>query len=176
MPGFNISSGFQNQKNSVSEPRRKHRWIMETLGPLTPTEALYLQKASRPSFKYDEVEMHHDQEKAYFAGKQEWEAMALGWYDIEQDPDVSEAVAKWLNIITTNFLNVGNLTGVALPSAYKKEAKLSMTSGEQGSVNESWTLYNCWPSTTNWGDLDYTTSDIAMIEMTLRFDRAVRTL
>jgi len=42
----------------------------------------------------------------------------------------------------------------------------------EGNALEEWTIENCWPQTVNWGDLDYTSSDTADIEMTLRYDRA----
>jgi len=36
--------------------------------------------------------MHHNQEVAKFAGKQEWDPVNLVWYDVEQNPDVSKGI------------------------------------------------------------------------------------
>ena len=81
MPGFNINpfgGGYSGvgPSNTV-EVRRKHRWVFETLGrgtgQFSQAELLILQSASRPSFKFEEPEMHHNQEVARFAGKQDWD-------------------------------------------------------------------------------------------------------
>ena len=171
MPGFNIEGAWSEGPSAVTELRRKHRWLftVAALGNQQSNRAtLYLQKAARPSYKLEPVEMHHDQERAYFAGKTEWDPITLEFYDAQQDPDVSKFVWDWVNIVS----DISGVT-VAIPSAYKKKGQLEMRDGA-GSVTEKWTLWNCWPHETNWNDLDYTTSDIALITVNFRFDRAKR--
>ena len=85
MPGFNVQGGTTTgrDKNNRAEFRRKHRWRVTAHTGFT-TQAqdwLYLQKAARPSFKYLEAEVHHDQEVAFFAGKQTWNEITLVFYD-----------------------------------------------------------------------------------------------
>jgi hypothetical protein len=177
MPGFNIGGGRDgNEPSNVAETRRKHRWLFEVVGPIQREALLFLQKASRPNFKYEEAIMHHDQEQAYFAGKQSWEPITLSWYDAEQNPDVSKQLHNWIVTVTTGGLGAGGgAVTVAVPSAYKKEAKLSMTNGA-GAPTETWTLKGVWPQQTNWGDLDYTNTEIQLVEVTMRFDRAIKDL
>lgn len=174
MPGFNIEGAWAEGPNAVSEVRRKHRWLFTIAG--IPDQqrnraTLYLQKAARPSVKFEPVEMHHDQEKAYFAGKTEWEAITLEFYDAEQDPDVSQWVWDW----ACGPQGVVNITAVtvAVPSSYKKKSQLEMRDGA-GATTETWTLWNSWPTETNWNELDYTISDIAMVTVVIRYDRAKR--
>ena len=167
MPGFNIN-GQGNGPAANLETRRKHRWNFATLGNIGQTALLVLQSAQRPNFKFEEPEMHHNQEVAYFAGKQSWEPITLTWYDVEQDPDISSTIYQWLNTVVT--ITSAN---VAPPSQYKKQASLQMVDG-QGASNETWSIYNCWPKEVNWQDLDYTVTDIATIEAQMRFDRAMR--
>jgi len=175
MPGFNIGGGGGgNEPSNLTETRRKHRWVFAVLQPLQHEALLFLQKASRPQFKYEEAVMHHDQEQAYFAGKQSWEPITLTFYDAEQDPNVSEQMHKWITTVTTSGLGGSGPVTVAVPSAYKKEASLTMTKGD-GSVSERWTLKGVWPQQTNWQDLDYTNTEIQLVEVTMRFDRAIRT-
>lgn len=174
MPGFNIGGGGSNEPNNVTETRRKHRWVFRTLEPLPTDTLVFLQKAQRPNFKYEEAIMHHDQEQAYFAGKQSWEPINLAWYDAEQSPNVSEAIFNWVTTVTTGGLGQGGgAVTVAAPRDYKKEAKLEMTDG-RGEPNESWTMKGCWPAQTNWQDLDYTNTEIQLVEVTMRYDRATR--
>jgi hypothetical protein len=174
MPGFNIGGGGgANEPSNVAETRRKHRWLFETLPPLQQNVRLFLQKASRPNFKYEEAIMHHDQEQAYFAGKQSWEPITLTWYDAEQDPDVADEMMNWVKTVTTGGLGPPAQITVAPPNAYKTQAELTMTDGA-GQPTERWELKGCWPQQSNWGDLDYTNSEIQLIEVTMRYDRAVK--
>lgn len=178
MPGFNIGGGSApNQKSNVAEPRRKHRWAVTQLSSgngaqvIAQGELVYLQKAARPNFKYDTPEMHHDQEEAWFAGKQHWEPITWTFYDVE-DPDLSERMRAWCQTITQNFNDIGAPTTVALPSDYKGRAVTTMYGGG-GGVSEEWVMWGVWPEATNWGDLDYTSTDLQLIEVTVRLDRAV---
>lgn len=179
MPGFNFDgTASERQKNYVAEPRRKHRWIVSALQSgegqtiLEPGELIYLQKAARPNFKYDAKEMHHDQEEAWFAGKQHWETMEWVFYDIQWPVDISEKIRGWFQTVTTNFNNPERETAVAMPRAYKGTATIDYYGGG-GTKNETWRLIGAWPENCNWGDLDYTTSDLQLITATIRYDRAV---
>lgn len=177
IPGFNIQTDSPNQKFALAEPRRKHRWAITAItnasGDVIPAgECVYLEKAARPQFKYDQAEMHHDQEVAYFAGKQSWEPITLSWYDIETPVDVSTKVATWIQSITKNFFNIGDVTRVAVPSDYKSTVKIQVRDGD-GVPTETWIIYNAWPESSNWGELDYTSSEILRIEVSMRYDRAV---
>jgi hypothetical protein len=171
MPGFNISSqagaGGDGPSNTV-ETRRKHRWIFQTIGSaLERTILIHLQKANRPSFALEEPEMHHDQEQVYFAGKQTWEPVDMAWYDVTE-PDVSEAIWNWLN-------SVVQVPGalVAAPSDYKVDATLAMIDNT-GAPEETWKMFGCWPKEVNWGELNYTDTELQLVEVKMRYDRANR--
>ena len=175
MPGFNINGNGGQNGNTPShtvEVRRKHRWFFETLGrgngTWNQTELLMLQSASRPSFKFEEPEMHHNQEVVRFAGKQNWDPVTLVWYDGEQTPDISRGVYHWLETV----VNMESIQ-VAHPRNYKRQASLAVIDGT-GQPNERWTMYGTWPSAVNWQDLDYASTDLLTCEATLRYDRAVR--
>ncbi len=173
MPGFNIGGGSSGrQKSNTAEPRRKHRWLVTKLGDvLEGGDLVYLQKSARPNFKYEEPEMHHDQEVSYFAGKQSWEPITFTFYDIEQPRDVSAKLYQWVTTITSSFQNAGAETAVEVPGDYKVEATVQMTDGK-GRASETWQLYGAWPKETNWNDLDYTNTEIQLVEVVVRFDKA----
>jgi hypothetical protein len=175
MPGFNVApfgGALPGGPANNIETRRQNRWIFESLGrgagAWTTTELLLLESASRPKFEFEEVEMHHNQETAYFAGKHKFQPMKMRWYDAEQDPDVSKGVYHWIETV----LDIGDQL-VAHPRFYKREGSLRMLDGT-GQPNEVWSMMGCWPKDCDWGDLDYTSSKICMIECTMRYDRAVR--
>lgn len=177
MPGFNIQpfgGGYSSQgPSNTLEIRRKHRWVFETLGRGTGTfsqaELLVLQNASRPSFKFEEPEMHHNQEVVRFAGKQDWDPITMIWYDSEQNPDISRGIYHWLETV----VNMQQLS-VAHPRYYKRTASLVMLDGS-GQTNEQWQMHGTWPQAVNWQELDYTSTDLMTCEATMRYDRAVRT-
>jgi hypothetical protein len=174
MPGFNIEGAWAEGPSNVQELRRKHRWTF-TIAAVDAADqnraTLYLQKATRPMVKFEEVEMHHDQERAYYAGRTEWDPITLEFYDAEQPIDTSNFVYEWVNrvsdIMAVTVAEPGGGDG------YKKDSTLEMYNGV-GEVNEAWTMFGCWPQETNWNDLDYSVSDIAMCTVKMRFDRAFR--
>jgi hypothetical protein len=176
MPGFAINDigGYSaDAPTNVVEPRRKHRWVFQTIISsnfnVPANILLVLKEASRPNFTFDEPDMHHNQEQVYFAGKHKWDPCKMVWYDIEQDRDSSKKMWEWVQSVC-QF--AGNLP-VFLPSEYKGNANLSMIDG-RGETNEEWDMYGTWPQNVNWQSLDYSTSDLCQIEVNMRFDRAMK--
>lgn len=173
MPGFRYeeSQETDQNKNAKVETRRKHRWRFTT-GFLNPGEWIYLKSASRPSFTLETPEMHHDQEVAYFAGKQTFEEMSLEFYDV-LNPDLSERLYQWIaggaNGAVTDLADAT----VNTPSSYKQEVRLEMTDGDGGALDR-WRLLGAWPKDTNWNEMDYGDTELQTISVTLRFDRAIK--
>ncbi len=172
MPGFNIGGFGGDQTSNLVEPRRTHRWVFATIGrgqgQFSRAELLLLKTASRPKFKFTEAKMDHNQEEVYFAGKQAWEPIELTWYDIEQNPDVSLGIYKWLGSVVDL-----QAVHVAHPRSYKQVAVLAMLNGF-GLQNEEWTMYGTWPMEVDWKGLDYSSSEIQTCAVKMRFDRATR--
>ncbi|MBW2149329.1 MAG: phage tail protein [Deltaproteobacteria bacterium] len=171
MPGFKIpGSGDDKSKDHKAEFLRKHRWRITGTDIMTAGEWIYLKKAARPSFQLEEVVVHHDQEEAYFAGKQKWEEITLEFYDVTEPKNITDKLWKWVNevvVIPDVVVNV--------PKNYKKDnLKIQCTDGKGGVIHE-WTLFGVWPKTTNWNDLDYESTDIQTVTVTMRFDRAHKT-
>ena len=65
------------------------------------------------------------------------------------------------------------VANVKLPGSYKKTGDLMMTKAD-GTSSELWKLHNCWPTNINWNELDYSTNDIILVTVSMRFDRATR--
>ena len=173
MPGFNVGGlGLAGQPSNTVETRRTYRWVFRTIGRGTGTfsrqELLHLKAASRPHVKYDKIEMHHNQERARFAGKTDVDPIELTWYDIEQNPDISKGLYFWFETVSDQrTANVGH------PSTYKKNAELVMLTG-MNTISELWTMYGCWPEDVDWGQLDYEQNQIGLIKAKMTIDRAVR--
>jgi hypothetical protein len=179
MPGFKICNYGNNMEGApinTYETKRKHRWYFETLGrngPNMPANVLLVLKtATRPNFVAEEPEMHHNQEVVYFAGKHKWDPCKLSWYDVEQNPDVTMEMWTWLNgVVGLDQALRGSNLPVALPMDYKKNATLTMIDGI-GERTETWQMCGCWPKEVNYQELDYSNTEIMLIDVTMRFDRA----
>lgn len=176
MPGFNVQpfgGGYSAQgPSNMVEVRRKHRWVFEVLGrgtgQFSQAELLMLKSASRPTIKFEEAEMHHNQEVAYFAGKQSWEPITMTWYDAEQNPDISRGIYHWIETV----VNMQSMA-VAHPRFYKRTAALIMLDGT-GQTTEQWSMMGTWPTLANFQELDYSSNEMQTCECTMRYDRAVR--
>lgn len=184
MPGFVIAGGGNAQSpqaaNATIESRRKHRWYFALLaGDFEVRDAkVYLQSAQRPHAVIEEAVMHHDQEQARFAGKHHWEPISLVFYDVMgggaanaggvAEADSSNSVYAWIN----RCINIYNASA-SFPAVYKQRSELVMTAPD-GSISEAWIMYNCWPLDANWNELDYTSTEIQTIDVSMAYDRAER--
>ena len=174
MPGFlapsSVNHAGQLAPSAKAETKRKHRWVFSVfwdgdISELSRT-SVYLQSAQRPHAIIEEAIMHHDEEQSYYAGKYHWEPISLVFYDVQNPVDSSDAIWTWFN----NIVNVPNVT-VSAPADYKKTCLLEMTDGS-GEPVETWALYNTWPIDVNWNELDYTSTEIQTIDVSLKYDRA----
>tara|TARA_R100001244_G_scaffold25113_3_gene25504 strand:+ start:12479 stop:13021 length:543 start_codon:yes stop_codon:yes gene_type:complete len=176
MPGFAINNTPESQsKDFKAEFRRKHRWRLtnfEDAFVINSREFLYLSKAARPSFKVEPAEVHHDQEVASFAGKQSWDTLNLEFYDAVGGKSLRGSMSSRIYAWVTKCTQIGNAT-VALPSEYKVEFEVQMTDG-QGGVDEIWRVFGAWCQDTNWNELDYGDSNVQLVSVVVKFDRAER--
>ena len=167
MPGFKIN-GQGGEADAKIESNRKHRWKFTIISGGLSKEAVYLSSAQRPHVVVEEAKMEHDQETAYFAGKHHWEPITLVFYDVYGDAKTSSEIWKWFE----KAIKVKSASA-DVPSAYKKDSKLEMTKAD-GSTQETWDIYHSWAIDANWNDLDYSNSEIATIDVSMKYDRAVR--
>lgn len=169
MPGFTIGGfGAAGTPTNVAEFRRKHRWRFTVGGIMTQDDFVWLRSAARPNFKLAMPEVHHDQEKIYVAGKQEWDPIQLQFYDATVPRNISARLYAWLQTVVA----IDTAT-VALPAQYKQNVVIE-TVNNTNAPDEQWTLYGAWPAEVNWQDLDYTNTEVQLCQVTLRYDRARR--
>lgn len=159
--------------------KRKFRWglTIET-GCRTETIPEYLVKvASRPNLAIEETEINSKNGKMYIPGKASWETITVTFYDVS-GKSVRSDIGKLYNWIISvyDFMNPGGLRGELHMAdsvhMYAGKATLSMYSG-CGNILEKWTLLDAWPSAVNFGDLDYSSSEEATIELTLRYSNVI---
>lgn len=158
--------------------KRKFRWLLKIDGVSAQgVNALPPEKSARPSMSFKENEVQHISESVFFPGKPEWKPLNLTLYDINCN---SNPVFDWLNslyqprtgkycyVVNENFANQNDPTAY---TGFKKNAELLLYDG-CGDCIEKWRYENCYPQSVDWQDLDMGSSDILMVEVTLRYDRA----
>jgi len=169
MPGFIIcgTGGQQEtQANGKVETRRKYRWIMN-VPDLGGRAWAYLKTANRPKMTLGTIEQHHNQEKIWHEGKTTWNDLTCSFYDVEDQPDVSQSIYAWLGATTYGITE-------ALPyhpRDYKKDVTVKMLKHD-GSTSENWKYCHAWPFDVDWGNLDYTAEDLCEVAVVFKYDRA----
>ena len=144
--------------------KNKNRWMFTIDGISEDgVNALPPNKAARPSLSFKEIEVQHVNEIVYLPGKPDWKPINLVLYDIKKN---KHPVLEWIKTIYNPE------TGeYKLDSKFKKKAKLELFDG-CGKVIESWVFEEAWPNNIEWGDLDMSTSEIVVVDLTLRYSRA----
>ena len=82
-------------------------------------------------------------------------------------PSTTQAVMEWFR------LHAESVTGrMGYAAGYKRDVELDMLD-PTGTVVQRWILKNAFLTDANFGELDYSTDDIATAQITLQFDYAI---
>jgi len=147
------------------EPKKKNRFIFRFPTPLGIQE-WFVASGSRPSITIDEVEIPFLNTSTFVAGRFLWETIDVTFRD-PIGPSAAQALMEWVR------LHAESVTGrMGYAAGYKKDVELELLD-PTGVVIEKWILQGTFLTGVNFNDLDYSSSDIADINATLRFDRAV---
>lgn len=172
--------GIPGGGSGILHPKLKNKWrvTFQDIGRLVSghnSRNLTMQATTvtRPQLEFEEVALHRYNSTAYVAGKHTWSPMNL---TVEDDiTGLAGAVIK--GQLETQQRLVGiDLDGrwlntAATGSDYKFSVKLEGLDGDEGVV-ESWVLEGVWIQAADFGDMDYSASEAATIQVTLRFDHA----
>lgn len=145
--------------------KQKNRWMFTIKGVSEDgVAALPPNKSARPSLSFKEIEVQHANEVTFLPGKPDWKPINLVLLDIKKN---QHPVFEWVK----NHIYDPKTGDYILDPKFKKEAKLELYDG-CGEVIEKWIFEEAWPSNVEWGDLDYASSEVIMVDLTLRYSRA----
>lgn len=161
-------------------PKQKNKWrvTFANIGKLVAghnSRDLTVQATTvtRPQLEFEEVQIHRYNSTSYIAGKHTWSPMNMTVED-----DIGGLAAKVIKaqLETTQRLVGVDLDGrwlntAAAGSDYKFGMKLEMLDGDEG-VLETWILEGVWIQSMDGGDMDYSASEAATVQLVLRFDHA----
>ena len=114
----------------------------------------------------DEEEIQFLNTSTWVIGRFRWEPITLTLRDA-MGPSTAQAVMEWVRLHSES---VTGRQGYA--AGYKKDVELEMLD-PTGVVVQKWILQGTQLNDADFGSLDYSSSDLADITCTLRFDRAI---
>jgi hypothetical protein len=163
---------------STTSIKRKFRWTL-TISPKCPNfrgfstgigqgyiGPNFCKVASRPNYDIEETELNFLNAKTWIAGKLTWQSITATFIDASAN-EISN-LYLWLGQNARLDDNIKFWQGTSFQD-YAASAELILYTG-CGQPMEAWLLDNVWPQATNFGELDYTSSEEATIELTLRYD------
>jgi hypothetical protein len=144
------------------EPKMKNRYVMEI-----DTIPSYLVKAAnRPTIQFETIALDHINVKRKLQGKGDWQDITITLYD----PIVPSAAQKVMDWIRLGHESITGRRGYA--DFYKKDITFYLL-GPVGDKIEQWTLKGAFIQQANFGELDFSSNEVATIELTLAYDYAI---
>lgn len=164
------------QQHGGFEPQRQHNWNIEfALAPLgvdADVISLALVGGFLPRCMNEDVPLPYGNETVYVAGKATWDRGQIIVRDFIDQP-VAQSLWTWREQVYSPG------TGqIGLAANYKVNADIVLFSPNSQENNASfervWRLIGCWPMTIDFAaqGLDMASSNVVMINMTLRYDKA----
>tara|TARA_R110000823_G_scaffold314972_2_gene445180 strand:+ start:312 stop:851 length:540 start_codon:yes stop_codon:yes gene_type:complete len=162
------------------EPKRAHRWLLNLDG----IDAFVIKTVTKPSFSVSETAHSFFGHQFYYPGQVTWNTVAVTLVD-PIDPDTSLMLYNKLRLsgydIPDRLLREPLRPGLFTPSKAEatdalggkvKLRQIGTVDDVPNQVIEEWQLFNPWILDVNFGSLDYASTDMVEISMTLRYDFA----
>lgn len=150
--------------------KKKHRFTFRidgVCGGIGAVPEHFVKSASRPSQTIEATEINFLNAKTWIPGKPTWEEITVTYYDFA----TLDNMGLWNWIASINDItDPVNYQMASKRSDYAGSATLKMFDG-CGTILEQWILNDVWPTAIKFGDLAMDSSDVAEIELTLRYSQ-----
>jgi hypothetical protein len=127
----------------------------------------FVRTAARPNLEVDETEINFLNAVAWLPGKARWQTMTVTYLDVAT-ADMAP-LYSWLASVY-DFTDPVNLHMGSQRRDYTATAILKLWDG-CGQLLEKWTMLDVWPKQINFGELDYSSSDLLEVELTMRYSQ-----
>jgi hypothetical protein len=126
----------------------------------------------RPTLSHEEIVVDSYNSKMYLAGKHTWEAVQLILRD-----DMNSNVIKQIGAQLNRQVDHADQSSSTAGAAYKFSMEIETLDGNNGEGNtpgvfDKWVLQGCYLSNVAYGELNYATSDMVQVTVTVRYDHA----
>tara|TARA_E500000318_G_C3560046_1_gene212977 strand:+ start:632 stop:1117 length:486 start_codon:yes stop_codon:yes gene_type:complete len=144
------------------EPKVQNRFILNMNG----IDAFLVKNISAPSFTDEEIKLDHINTYRKIRGKREWENIDMTLYD-PITPSGAQEVMDWAR------LSYESVTGRAgYSDFYKKELTLNIL-GPVGDIIGEWIIKGAFIVNADFGDYDWSSSEVVDLTMTVAMDYCV---
>ena len=176
---FNMTVASDNAggNQGLLMPKLQFRFRVNFLNFGTNTSTIELTKqvidCSRPNVQFTEITLPIYNSTMYLAGKHSWQTLSVNIRD-----DASNSVARLVGQQLQKQMDFVEQASAASGQDYKFQTNIEILDGGNGTaapiVLETWECYGCFLQTANYNTLNYGTSDVVTIALTLRFDNAIQ--
>lgn len=125
---------------------------------------------SRPNLTHDEIVVDSYNSKMYLAGKHTWDPCTIVFRD-----DMKSHVIKQLGEQLNKQVDHADQSSAVAGEGYKFQVKIETLDGQNGAkpdVFDTWLLRGCFIQNVQYGELNYATSDMVQVTLSLRYDHA----
>ena len=170
------NASASNQGLLMPKLQYRFRVSLENFGVSSPTTELTKQvmDVTRPNITFEEMTVDIYNSKVFLAGKHTWEAITLNLRE-----DVSNNVQKLVGEQLQKQFDFFEQSSAASGADYKFVTRIEMLDGGNGanaaSVLETWELYGCYLQSANYNALNYATSEVVTVTLSIRYDNAIQT-
>jgi hypothetical protein len=159
-------------------PKLKYRFraVFENFGVSTDRVELTKQVSdiSRPNLNFNPFVIEAYNSKVNLVGKPSWEPVSVNLRD-DAGGNVSRLVGEQIQ----KQFDFAEQSSASSGIDYKFVLKFEMLDGGNGAnaatVLETWELYGAFVTTVNYGEMNYGTSEAAMISLSITYDNAIQT-
>jgi hypothetical protein len=176
---FNMTVASDNAggNQGLLMPKLQFRFRVNFLNFGTNTSTIELTKqvidCSRPNVQFTEITLPIYNSTMYLAGKHAWQTLSVNIRD-----DASNSVTKLVGQQLQKQMDFVEQASAASGQDYKFQTNIEILDGGNGTtapiVLETWECYGCFLQTANYNTLNYATSDVVTIALTIRFDNAIQ--
>ena len=176
---FNMTVAGDGSSNSqgLLMPKLQYRFralfINFGLGGATQELTKQVMDVSRPSVSFAEIPVDIYNSKLYLAGKHEWQTTAINLRD-----DAGGSISKLVGQQLQKQMDFVEQASAATGQDYKFQLNYEVLDGGNGTMTpnvlETWELYGCFLTSVNYNSLNYGSSEMATISLTVRFDNAIQ--
>jgi hypothetical protein len=132
----------------------------------------------RPSVQFTEIPIDIYNSKVYLAGKPEWQTITVNLRD-----DAGNNVAQMVGEQVQKQFDFLEQASASSGVDYKFSMYYDMLDGGNATNNgsngptvlESWEINGCFIQNVDYGEMNYGSSEAAMIALTIRYDNAIQT-
>ena len=173
-----LATDTSSSNQGLLMPKLKYRFrvVLQGFGAngTVPTELTkQVQDVTRPKINFEEMEIPVYNSRIYLAGRHNWEQITLNVRD-----DASASIQRLCGEQIQKQFDFFEQASAASGQDYKFTTLIEVLDGGNGTqtpnVLETFELYGTFVQNIDYGDLNYTSNEPAMISMTLRYDNAIQ--